>query len=333
MTIPTHDEEVDGLVARQVALDRIYPAYPDSTADELRDELIADAIALLRRRSQPVDGAGDELDRRADDVIAFFEQFGMPSVKGRTTTIQMTTIMLEVIQDYRASRRSLPTDAGALHPDTASLVDRFAAALKEKLLKAQQKYGYTNLWANDDWQDECRAKLYEHLQKGDPRDAANYCAFMWHHEWSTARSPPTVAQEAVAWDNPEHYPQQIVRLHGVPYPKEPRPLYAHPSPPQGVVCCGDYAVCGRACTPRGVWIMGGDPIDEAAGVKRCDRVTLYAHPSPPQGVVMVPVEPTEAMLGALFGQHPKSMNKVSFAVAAERYQSMIAAAAPRGEKE
>lgn len=68
-----------------------------------------------------------------------------------------------------------------LHPDTESLVQRFAAAMRNKLARAERKYGYSNLWMNDNWMDECRAKLVEHLHKGDPLDVANYCAFLWHH--------------------------------------------------------------------------------------------------------------------------------------------------------
>jgi Lon protease-like protein len=68
-----------------------------------------------------------------------------------------------------------------LHPDTEALVQRFAEAMRNKLAKAERKYGYSNLWKNDDWLDECRAKLIDHLHKGDPLDVANYCAFLWHH--------------------------------------------------------------------------------------------------------------------------------------------------------
>lgn len=68
-----------------------------------------------------------------------------------------------------------------LHPDTEALVQRFAEAMRNKMAKAERKYGYSNLWANSDWMEECRAKLVEHLHKGDPLDVANYCAFLWHH--------------------------------------------------------------------------------------------------------------------------------------------------------
>ncbi len=78
------------------------------------------------------------------------------------------------------------TIPGELHPDTADLVARFATALAGKLRKAEQKYGYDNGWKDEDWRDECAAKLIDHVAKGDPRDVAAYCAFMWHHNWRTS---------------------------------------------------------------------------------------------------------------------------------------------------
>ncbi|WP_254215400.1 hypothetical protein [Burkholderia multivorans] len=79
-----------------------------------------------------------------------------------------------------------PTISDELHPDTAKLVRRFARALANKLLAAQRKYGYSDNWMRDGWADECRAELMRHIHKGDPRDVAAYCAFLWHHNESTA---------------------------------------------------------------------------------------------------------------------------------------------------
>ena len=73
-----------------------------------------------------------------------------------------------------------------LHPATADLVDRFAAELKSKLARAEAKYGYRDNWSRPDWEDELTESLAEHIQKGDPRDVAAYCAFAWHHGWSTS---------------------------------------------------------------------------------------------------------------------------------------------------
>jgi hypothetical protein len=81
---------------------------------------------------------------------------------------------------------ALPPD---LHPNTANLVARFATALAAKLAAAEKKYGYSDGWAGPNWMDECRQKLNEHVAKGDPRDVAAYCAFLWHHGEGTAPSP------------------------------------------------------------------------------------------------------------------------------------------------
>lgn len=71
---------------------------------------------------------------------------------------------------------------------TDDLVDRFAVALKEKLRAAEKKYGYSDEWKHDDWRADLIACLQGHVEKGDPRDVAAYCAFAWHHGWSI--TPP-----------------------------------------------------------------------------------------------------------------------------------------------
>jgi len=73
-----------------------------------------------------------------------------------------------------------------LHPATRELVLKFAFHLAIKLRKAEQKYGYSDGWKSPDWMDECRAKLREHVEKGDPLDVAAYCAFLHWHRESTA---------------------------------------------------------------------------------------------------------------------------------------------------
>lgn len=78
------------------------------------------------------------------------------------------------------------TNGVKLNANTAHLVLRFAQALAEKLSRAEVKYGYSDGWMQHDWMDECRAQLMEHVAKGDPRDVAAYCAFLWHHGQSTA---------------------------------------------------------------------------------------------------------------------------------------------------
>lgn len=73
----------------------------------------------------------------------------------------------------------------ALSADSNELVNNFAHQMKVKLLTAQEKYGFNDDWKNADWESKCRVDLYHHLNKGDPIDVANYCAFMLFHNWST----------------------------------------------------------------------------------------------------------------------------------------------------
>jgi len=76
-----------------------------------------------------------------------------------------------------------------LMPSTAKLVLDFAKAMADKLAAAEAKYGYGDSWATpdaEDWPDPlCYERLMDHLAKGDPRDVANYCAFLWFHKLGT----------------------------------------------------------------------------------------------------------------------------------------------------
>lgn len=102
--------------------------------------------------------------------------------------------------DAETGKLELPL---SLEPNTALLVTRFANALADKLMKAQEKYGYEDGWMRADWLDECRQHLMEHIAKGDPRDVAAYCAFLWYHGASTAQHPDAPRQSAEARDTQE----------------------------------------------------------------------------------------------------------------------------------
>lgn len=80
---------------------------------------------------------------------------------------------------------------------TAELVMDFAKALAEKLYLSEQKYGWSDGWKESDWQDKCLGDFHHHIGKGDPRDVAAYCAFMWHHEWPTRPAPAVSLAELV----------------------------------------------------------------------------------------------------------------------------------------
>lgn len=83
---------------------------------------------------------------------------------------------------------TVPIDAPAGHSLTDYLIDRFATALKAKLHRTREKYGYQDEpWAKPSLVDAMREDLYRHLEKGDPLDVAAYAAFLWFHGASTIR--------------------------------------------------------------------------------------------------------------------------------------------------
>lgn len=84
------------------------------------------------------------------------------------------------------------------HHDTKSLVYGFSKALGDKLARAEIKYGYSNGWATDDWEEQCRRDLRSHVDKGDPLDVAAYAAFCWARGWSTAEPLPVVTPARMA---------------------------------------------------------------------------------------------------------------------------------------
>ncbi len=86
-----------------------------------------------------------------------------------------------------------------LNETTAKLVISFATALAEKLHLSEVKYGWSDAWKNPGWQDKCLADFNHHIGKGDPRDVAAYCAFMWFHGWTTSRlnAPHTAPIEPI----------------------------------------------------------------------------------------------------------------------------------------
>lgn len=76
------------------------------------------------------------------------------------------------------------------HPDDLA-VDRFAAAMKEKLALARTK-------GRSGW-EQCdpanlSAMLHEHVAKGDPRDVANFCMFLWNLGQPITPSKPIQAE-------------------------------------------------------------------------------------------------------------------------------------------
>lgn len=126
-------------------------------------------IALASIDAKPI-GAFHIADQQVDGTTDYIKDGEWPIDNG-------------VIEVYSVPPVSvMPAE---LHPDTQNLVANFCTALAEKLYKAQLKYGYDADWKQDGWHTQCLAHFHQHIAKGDPRDVAAYCAFMWYHGWKT----------------------------------------------------------------------------------------------------------------------------------------------------
>jgi hypothetical protein len=97
-------------------------------------------------------------------------------------------------QEFRQAYREARTEPRAAAEDPlADLVDRFSKSLLAKIRLAQAN-GRSG-WDLDDWETQCREGLLRHVEKGDPRDVAAYCAFMWHHGWATKSAAPQAVRQ------------------------------------------------------------------------------------------------------------------------------------------
>lgn len=81
----------------------------------------------------------------------------------------------ELIDRVRAHIETIAPGTHPRHPDDQA-VDRFAAAMKDKLAKAREK-GRSG-WETCPPEDLSRM-LREHVEKGDPRDVANFAMMLW----------------------------------------------------------------------------------------------------------------------------------------------------------
>ena len=125
------------------------------------------------------------------------------------------TVQPELMQAMEAALAAAPAVADPL----SDLVSGFAKALLSKLRLASAN-GRSG-WERDDWEKQCQQGLLRHLEKGDPRDVAAYCAFMWHHDWITAppEQPALRGRESIANAIREYCrsvsPASVANSHGV----------------------------------------------------------------------------------------------------------------------
>lgn len=162
------DSELDEIISGSVD-----GVYPTSQEVSMATELKACRTAMLNPEYQ------------AERIVMKLDEHGVPKTKGGEDLSLWGRIVA-----YRHMKT--PSMPAGLHTDTKKLVADFTTAMADKLYKAQLKYGYSDGWKRDDWANECLAHFQQHIAKGDPRDVAAYCAFMWFHGWETELPTPSI---------------------------------------------------------------------------------------------------------------------------------------------
>ncbi|MBC7168761.1 hypothetical protein [Phenylobacterium sp.] len=205
MTTPTKTAEaVERLIERLKSSAAAFRAHPIYTADgdPVRLTVQADEMDEAAEALTHAQQSEARVREALEVLIRHFEGDELHD-EGAFDPACADCLALDEARKVLASLTAPKPEEGetALHPATRDLVDRFSAALADKLAKAEQKYGYSDGWLDSGWEEECRRQLHHHAAKGDPRDVAAYAAFCWHHGWPTTlpASPAPSRVEPVAW--------------------------------------------------------------------------------------------------------------------------------------
>lgn len=120
-----------------------------------------------------------------------------PDPAGHSWAVRMVDRANAVLNgEADAAQADAPAEAREPHFDDVA-VDWFSAVMKHKLALARDKG--RGGWETCSPADLSRM-LREHVEKGDPRDVANFCMMLWHHGSPIVSAPADAAEarEAVA---------------------------------------------------------------------------------------------------------------------------------------
>lgn len=141
-------------------------------------------------RNTFIDGYKAALQNKVSDISAegILDKYYKPKMHWKVVNRKN---VLAAMHEYASIVNERKDSAGSksiedeLHPDSEQLLKVCFEELRLKMIKSQKKYGWSNEWLTQDWEDECREQMIEHLQKGDPRDVAVYAMFMIYRGWTT----------------------------------------------------------------------------------------------------------------------------------------------------
>lgn len=114
-------------------------------------------------------------------------------------------LLVVAAQDAALAAPAAQEAEPAAHPDDYA-VDRFAAAMKDKLAAARAK-GRGGWETAKCTQERLSTMLREHVEKGDPRDVANFCVFLWNRG-------ERIGQPVVTAADGERYAAEFLKTKG-----------------------------------------------------------------------------------------------------------------------
>ena len=142
-----------------------------------RDGWMDDRVAELRTAIQ---AAPSTLPGVVFDMVALVKQLVLEHRIAEPNSLLAATA-LEYLKGHGLLASPLQ-----IHSDDAAL-DRFTLAMRAKLAAARAK-------GRSGWEscppEALNRMLHEHIEKGDPRDVANFCMFLWHTGHRTTMPAP-----------------------------------------------------------------------------------------------------------------------------------------------
>jgi hypothetical protein len=170
---------------RRAEISRLAATLPETQEEYVQQ--VKDAMLAASPAAQLRDAQDERTDALCDSSYCAGLQQGFTF--GQQDDNEGLHKALAARDGYVKVLREAPAPAQSGHPDDLA-VDQFAAAMKEKLAQARAK-------GRGGWQrcDPTRLSnmLRKHVEKGDPRDVANFCMFLWHLEQPIAPQPSPTA--------------------------------------------------------------------------------------------------------------------------------------------
>lgn len=225
--------------------------------DSVHPDMYADPIAQLTWKSwqaalsaQPSPGGQDAMADAARRVISDVDSGDYGG------TISMATY------DALVAALSARQPVGDQHPDDLA-VDSFAAAMKAKMAAARAK-------GRGGWEDpaQCTADdlsrmLREHVEKGDPRDVANFCMMLHQRGEAIAARQPVGEPVAV------EVPQGAI-INGAAFADRLEHDYQFECPAGPLANCTDYVEFRRCFDFLAQWASSLPPLYAAPTAQAVD---------------------------------------------------------------